>query len=131
MIPVIETNAPTTVCDAPPTVEAAAEFAAAMDDYKRRNGRPFPTWSEVLEVLCSLGYAKADRDDDPAVRYRVRVTRGGAEAKAIAHTMPRLHGTPLPGSPALDYGFRSESDRVAALRAIRGGYGWTSVEAVD
>ena len=34
------------------------EFMRAMDDYKRRSGRPFPTWSEVLEVLISLGYRK-------------------------------------------------------------------------
>ena len=30
----------------------------AMDDYKRRSGRQFPTWSEVLEVIYSLGYRK-------------------------------------------------------------------------
>jgi hypothetical protein len=34
------------------------EFMRAMDDYKRKSGRPFPTWSEVLEVLTSLGYRK-------------------------------------------------------------------------
>ncbi len=34
------------------------EFMRAMDDYKRRSGRPFPTWSEVLEVLRDLGYRK-------------------------------------------------------------------------
>ncbi|MCA9088378.1 MAG: hypothetical protein KDA90_07045 [Planctomycetaceae bacterium] len=34
------------------------EFMKAMDDYKRRSGRPFPTWSEVLEVLRDLGYRK-------------------------------------------------------------------------
>lgn len=34
------------------------EFMRAMDEYKRRNGRMFPTWSEVLEVVRSLGYAK-------------------------------------------------------------------------
>ena len=33
-------------------------FMKAMDHYKRDNRRPFPTWSEVLEVLRSLGYAK-------------------------------------------------------------------------
>ena len=32
------------------------EFMTAMDDYKRRSGRQFPTWSEVLEVMRSLGY---------------------------------------------------------------------------
>ena len=31
-------------------------FMKAMDDYKRKSGRQFPTWSEVLEVLRSLGY---------------------------------------------------------------------------
>ena len=31
-------------------------FMKAMDLYKRANRRPFPTWSEVLEVLRSLGY---------------------------------------------------------------------------
>jgi len=30
----------------------------AMDQYKRENRRPFPTWSEVLEVLRALGYRK-------------------------------------------------------------------------
>jgi len=29
---------------------------SAMDDYKRRSGRQFPTWSEVLEVLRAMGY---------------------------------------------------------------------------
>ena len=33
-------------------------FMKAMDQYKRSNRRPFPTWSEVLEVLHSLGYRK-------------------------------------------------------------------------
>lgn len=32
------------------------EFMTAMDDYKRRHGRPFPNWSEVLQVVKSLGY---------------------------------------------------------------------------
>lgn len=34
------------------------EFMRAMDDYKRRSGRQFPTWSEVLEVVRSLGYQR-------------------------------------------------------------------------
>ncbi|MES2791552.1 MAG: hypothetical protein V4719_18180 [Planctomycetota bacterium] len=32
------------------------EFMKAMDEYKRRSGRMFPTWSEVLEVVRDLGY---------------------------------------------------------------------------
>jgi hypothetical protein len=35
------------------------EFMRAMDEYKRKNGRMFPTWSEVLEVVRSLGYTKS------------------------------------------------------------------------
>lgn len=34
------------------------QFMKAMDQYKRENRRPFPTWSEVLEVLRALGYRK-------------------------------------------------------------------------
>jgi hypothetical protein len=34
------------------------EFMQAMDAYKRASGRMFPTCSEVLEVIRSLGYAK-------------------------------------------------------------------------
>jgi hypothetical protein len=33
----------------------------AMDKYKRENRRPFPTCSEVLQVLKSLGYTKAKK----------------------------------------------------------------------
>jgi hypothetical protein len=35
-------------------------FKKAMDQYKRANRRPFPTWSEVLEVLRALGYRKTE-----------------------------------------------------------------------
>ncbi len=38
--------------------EDEIEFMKAMDDYKRKSGRMFPTWSEVLEVVRGLGYAK-------------------------------------------------------------------------
>ena len=34
------------------------EFMKAMDEYKRKSGRMFPTWSEVLEVVRGLGYVK-------------------------------------------------------------------------
>ena len=51
------------------------EFVLAIDDYKRVNNRPFPTWSEVFEVVRYLGYRKVaprgehiDRPaDDPPV----------------------------------------------------------------
>jgi hypothetical protein len=34
------------------------EFVMAIDEYKRANSRPFPTWTEVLEVIWALGYRK-------------------------------------------------------------------------
>lgn len=34
------------------------EFLMAIDQYKRQNARPFPTWTEVLEVIKALGYRK-------------------------------------------------------------------------
>jgi hypothetical protein len=40
--------------------EEETEFMGAMDRYKRQNRRPFPTWSEVLEVLRSLGYRRSN-----------------------------------------------------------------------
>jgi len=34
------------------------EFVRAIDRYKRKYDRPFPTWSEVLLVIKQLGYTK-------------------------------------------------------------------------
>lgn len=34
------------------------EFMQALDAYKRANGRMFPTCSEILEVIRSLGYVR-------------------------------------------------------------------------
>ena len=42
---------------------AETEFMMAMNEYKRRSGRMFPTWSEVLEVLRDLGYQKVGPED--------------------------------------------------------------------
>jgi hypothetical protein len=49
-------------------------FMKAMDQYKRQNRRPFPTWSEVLEVLYSLGYRKvADPSELPGLPAKQEV----------------------------------------------------------
>ena len=48
-----------TTCDRDYTI-AEREFMQAMQDYKQRSGRMFPTWSEVLEVLQALGYEKPE-----------------------------------------------------------------------
>ena len=33
-------------------------FLMAIDEYKKANARPFPTWTEVLEIIKALGYRK-------------------------------------------------------------------------
>ncbi len=38
--------------------EQEVEFMNALDDYKRKSGRMFPTCSEVLEVIRGLGYVQ-------------------------------------------------------------------------
>jgi hypothetical protein len=40
------------------TIADEQEFQDAMERYRSTSGRSFPTWSEVLEVLHALGYAK-------------------------------------------------------------------------
>ena len=35
------------------------QFLRAMDSFKRRTGKTFPTWTEVLEVLRSIGWMSA------------------------------------------------------------------------
>jgi hypothetical protein len=44
------------------------EFMQALDNYKRANGRMFPTCSEILEVIRGLGYVRisAPVSTDPA-----------------------------------------------------------------
>jgi hypothetical protein len=44
------------------------EFMNAIDVYKRRSGRPFPTWSEVLEVVRSLGYRKVEAPNEIVIK---------------------------------------------------------------
>jgi hypothetical protein len=39
------------------------EFMNALDDYKRRSGRMFPTCSEILEVVRALGYERLSRPE--------------------------------------------------------------------
>lgn len=46
-----------TTCERDYTAEEI-EFMNALDQYKRASGRMFPTCSEILEVLRSLGYEK-------------------------------------------------------------------------
>ena len=39
-------------------------FLMAINEYKRVNRRPFPSWSEVLDVMKALGYRKVAKPQD-------------------------------------------------------------------
>jgi len=34
------------------------EFLMAIDEYKKKNAKPFPSWTEVFEVMKAMGYRK-------------------------------------------------------------------------
>ncbi len=40
------------------------EFLMAVNEYKRVNKRPFPSWTEVLDVIKALGYRKVAEPSD-------------------------------------------------------------------
>ena len=40
------------------------EFLMAVNEYKLVNKRPFPTWTEVLDVIKALGYRKVAEPSD-------------------------------------------------------------------
>ncbi len=46
------------------------DFMKEMDLYKRRSGRQFPTWSEVLEVIRSMGYRKVEEPTEIIIESR-------------------------------------------------------------
>jgi hypothetical protein len=34
------------------------EFIAAIEEYRKKHNRPFPTWSEILKIVTDLGYRR-------------------------------------------------------------------------
>ncbi len=60
------------------------EFIMAIDEYKRINDRPFPTWSEVFEIVQYLGYRKvAGQADHINTASGSEVLESGAEAAEV------------------------------------------------
>lgn len=47
---------------APPPAERneseVMEFLKAIDTFKRKTGKLFPSWSDILDIVKSLGYRK-------------------------------------------------------------------------
>jgi hypothetical protein len=50
------------------------EFLMAIEEYKRANARPFPTWTEVLEVVKAMGYRKV-ADPEPLAESKARAEK--------------------------------------------------------
>jgi hypothetical protein len=77
--------------------EDEVQFMNALDEYKRKSGRMFPTCSEVLEVMLSLGYVKLPPGEFDALR-------GTSPSAASAKPMPSDHptGGARPASIATD-----------------------------
>jgi hypothetical protein len=48
-----------------PLLADEMEFINAINAYKQRHSRPFPTWSEVLHVLKALGYRRTAAGESP------------------------------------------------------------------
>lgn len=57
-LPFEETDGRKSVCRPDEMPADVLEFITAIDEYKRVHQRPFPTWSEVLEILKGLGYGR-------------------------------------------------------------------------
>ena len=62
------------------------EFMQAIDAYKRSSGRMFPTCSEVLEVIQSLGYVQLSIEE----RSCSRASRRSRSTCSRASTANRL-----------------------------------------
>ncbi len=48
------------VAEAEKVNQEVLEFLQAVDRYKRRKNKTFPSWSEILEIIKSLGYRKVE-----------------------------------------------------------------------
>jgi hypothetical protein len=59
------------------------EFMNALNEYKRTSGRMFPTCSEILEVLKSLGYEK--RDSEPDYDWNNNSQKSNADYLQLKH----------------------------------------------
>ena len=61
------------------------EFVMAVDEYKRVNDRPFPSWSEIFEIVQYLGYRKvaptAEHINSASGSEVLESAAGGAESQ--------------------------------------------------
>ncbi len=66
------------------------EFVMAIDEYKRANSRPFPTWTEVLEVIKALGYRRVAEPQSLAEAQPSESDKGEAGRSSRRKRRPQL-----------------------------------------
>ena len=59
--------------------QAEVEFMHALETYKRKSGRMFPTCSEILEVIFNLGYRKLDASSTESSAAPMEMAAAGSE----------------------------------------------------
>ena len=74
---------------------AERELMLAMQEYRQWSGRMFPTWSEVLEVLQSLGYRKQARSEPAEASSLSSRTRPLGPTNEV-----QRKASPTPASPS-------------------------------
>ncbi len=77
------------------------EFVLAIDTYKRVNSRPFPSWTEILEVVKQLGYRKVEAST-------ISLPAGTSRSQTLSPSPPlpaaRTPLEPAPGVSELFHG---------------------------
>jgi len=102
-----------TTCERDYSIEEV-EFMNALDDYKRKSGRMFPTCSEILEVIRSIGYAKRSIAELAICAEKPRMLEADDDSMepAILHT---LQETMVPPGQELSGKEMSGDGRTASL----------------
>jgi hypothetical protein len=59
------------------------EFLMAIEEYKRANAKPFPTWTEVLEVMKAMGYRKVAAPQPLAEARRRELADANREVEPV------------------------------------------------
>ncbi len=62
--------------------EEQLAFILAMDEYKRVNNRPYPTLTEVLDVMLYLGYRKVAEPGEHKLTKARQTPKRGSQDKA-------------------------------------------------
>lgn len=73
------------------------EFILAVESFKKRNNKPFPTWTEVFELVLSLGYRKVEK---PTIYPYNAMDKSNDRTKSEPHTSSPVLETALVGSGA-------------------------------